>query len=184
MKQLLYGDPRAAHRLLEVVTRVTERYVAAQVRAGAQAIQLFDSWAGLLAPEEYREFDLRYARRVLERLRAEAVPRIYFALDAAHLLEEVRECGADVVGLDWRVPLDEASARLGHGFVLQGNLDPTVLLAPREALERRTIAVLEQGRAAPGHVFNLGHGVLPETPLRSLEALVETVQRQPVGRPR
>jgi uroporphyrinogen decarboxylase len=175
MRSLLVAEPAMAHRLLELVARVTERYLAAQVRAGAQAVQLFDTWAGLLAPDAYREFALRYARQVLEGLRGSGVPRIYFAVDAAHLLEAIGEAGADVLGVDWRVDLDEAARRIGGKPILQGNLDPAALLAPPPAIVRSAERVLARARGLGGHVFNLGHGVLPGTPLEHLETLVRTV---------
>jgi uroporphyrinogen decarboxylase len=177
-KALLYSDPRTAQRLLERIAALTERYVAAQVAAGAQAIQLFDTWAGMLDRPDFREFALRWARELFERLSGTGVPRIYFALDAAHLLPDLAGCGADVVSLDWRVDLASASAALGHRFVLQGNLDACALFAPPAELARRARAVLEAGRAAPGHLFNLGHGVLPDTPVENLEALVRLVQSE------
>lgn len=175
LKNVLYGDPQALHRLLDKVSNMTGSYLAAQIRAGAQAIQLFDTWAGLFGRADYREFGLRYTRRVLDGLRGQGVPLIYFALDASHLLAEMRESGADVISVDWRLDLDEVSERLGHGFVLQGNLDPTVLLAGPEATRRQARAVLTAGAGLPGHIFNLGHGVLPGTPLESVEALVAAV---------
>jgi uroporphyrinogen decarboxylase len=173
---LLYADPRLAHALLEKVAETTARYLEAQIEAGAQLVQLFDTWAGLLTRALYAEFALRYARRVLERLRPSGVPRIYFALDSAHLLDEMRDCGADVVGLDWRLDLAEASRRLDGRFVLQGNLDPCALLAAPAAVARRTREVLERAVGLPGHVFNLGHGILPRTPLDSVETLIRTVR--------
>lgn len=176
-RALVHGEPATAHRLLETLAATTADYLVAQVRAGAQAVQLFDTWAGLLDEAGYREFDLRYVRAIFERLAPERVPRVYFALDAAHVLEDLRDCGADVVGVDWRIGLREASRRLGGGRVLQGNLDPAVLLAPPPVIERRAAEVLEQAAGLPGHVFNLGHGVLPDTPLEHLLALVEAVGR-------
>lgn len=176
IKRLIYGDPATAHALLEKVAETTARYVAAQVEAGAQAIQLFDTWAGLLGPTEYAEFGLRYARRVLESLADSGVPRIYFALDAVHLLPQVRECGAEMLGMDWRIPLDEASRRVGPSYALQGNLDPCVLFASPEAIVAGANDVLDRARSIPGHVFNLGHGVLPQTPVEHVEALVRAVQ--------
>lgn len=176
LKRLLYSEPAASHALLEKVTATLERYLAAQVRAGAQAIQIFDTWAGLLGPADFREFALRYARRVLDSLRPLGVPLIYFALDSRHLMGEIRDCGADVVGVDWRTPLDEASRALDHRFVLQGNLDPCVLFASPGVIRDRARAVLDAGKAAPGHVFNLGHGILPGTPVEHAQALVETVR--------
>ncbi|MCP3979609.1 MAG: uroporphyrinogen decarboxylase [bacterium] len=176
-KRLLFAEPQLAHDILDRVTQVTERYVAAQVRAGAQAIQLFDSWAGLLDPALYREFALRYARRVFQATRSLNVPLIYFALNSAHLHEALAGCGADVVGADWRVPLDEVSRRLGGRFALQGNLDPCVLFAEPAKIESCVRATLEQARDLPGHVFNLGHGVLPQTPVEHVAAMVEAVRR-------
>jgi uroporphyrinogen decarboxylase len=176
-KRLLMGNPSAAHRLLEKITAVTEAYLAAQIRAGARAVQLFDTWAGLLDRATYREFGLRYAKRVLGHLDDCRVPRIYFALNSAHLWQEIRDCGAEVVGVDWRSELSSASEILEHRFVLQGNLDPGMLLAPVEAIERRSTEIIVQGRKLPGHIFNLGHGVLPETPVEHLQALVAAVKR-------
>jgi len=176
IKRLLFDAPRDAHRLLGKLAEATSRYLAAQVRAGAQAIQLFDTWAGLLGPEEYREFDLRYTRQVLQQLRAEGVPLVYFALNSAHLFEDIRDCGADVVGVDWRTPLDRASQLLGGRFALQGNLDPCVLLAAPEVIEERVRAILGRGKGLPGHIFNLGHGILPDTPVEHAQALVRAVR--------
>ncbi len=176
-KRLLIGEPAVAHRLLEKITAITEKYLAAQIRAGAQAVQLFDTWAGLLDRTCFREFALRYANRVLEFLRPHGVPLIYFALNATHLLEDIASCTADVIGVDWRLSLVEASERLDHKFVLQGNLDPCVLLAPADEIERRVAAIVDLGRRLPGHVFNLGHGVLPQTSVEHLELLVGAVKR-------
>jgi len=176
IKRLLYGDPSSAHALLEKVADLTVSYLKAQVEAGAQAIQLFDTWAGLLDRSSYREFGLRHACRVLDELRPSGVPLIYFALNSNHLLEEVRECGADVVGADWRLPLDDVSDRLGQRFPLQGNLDPCVLLTSPEVVEQRARLVLERARDLPGHIFNLGHGILPPTPVENVEALMRAVR--------
>lgn len=178
IKRLIFGDAATAHRLMEKLADATARHLLAQIDAGAQAIQLFDTWAGLLAPLEYREFDLRYTRKVLDRLRDSGVPRIYFALNSHHLFDEIRECGAEVIGVDWRTPLDRASERLDHRFALQGNLDPCVLLASPEVIADRARRVLEQASGLPGHVFNLGHGILPDTPVEHAQALVQAVQGQ------
>ena len=181
VKRMLYGDPGTAHRLLEKIAATSEGYLSAQVRAGAQAIQIFDTWAGILSPEEYREFALRYARRLANTLKGLDVPVIYFALNAAHLMEEIRECGADVVGVDWRLGLGDASRRLGGRFVLQGNLDPCVLLSSPEAITPRATRVLEEGASVPGHIFNLGHGILPDTPVENARLLVEIVRNRGVS---
>jgi uroporphyrinogen decarboxylase len=176
VKRLLFGAPDAAHALLGKVTELTVAYLEAQIDAGAQAVQLFDTWAGMLGPDDYREFALRWAKEVLERLRPKDVPRIYFALDSAHLWGEIRHCGADVAGVDWRTPLDVASAALGDGFAVQGNLDPATLFAPPEVVDRRVRAIVKKGAGLPGHVFNLGHGIFPDTPVESVEALVRAVR--------
>jgi uroporphyrinogen decarboxylase len=176
-RAMLHAAPGLAHALLDRLAAVTADYLLAQARAGAQALQLFDSWAGLCAAPGYREFGLRHARAVIDRVREADVPVVYFALGAAHLLEEIRDCGADVVGVDWRVPLSQASQRLDHRFVLQGNLDPCALLAPPESVAAQVRKVLDEGASAPGHVFNLGHGVLPETPVEHAQAVVETVRQ-------
>lgn len=182
VKRMLYADPATAHRLLEKCAETLERYLLAQVRAGAQAIQVFDTWGGLLAPDDFREFALRYARRVLDALRDAGVPRIYFALNGAHLLDEIRECGAEVVGLDWRTGIAEASRRLGPSFALQGNLDPCVLMASPAVIAARAARIVEEGALAPGHIFNLGHGILPETPVENAQALVESLRAVRVER--
>jgi uroporphyrinogen decarboxylase len=175
-KRLVFGEPAAAHRLLEKVAEATEKHVAAQIEAGAQAIQLFDTWAGLLAADEYGEFGLRYAARVIDALRPAGLPLIYFAFGACHLFETIRDCGADVVGIDWRMPLGRASEALGHRFVLQGNLDPSILLSSAATIERHAARVLDEAKEIPGHIFNLGHGILPSTPVEHLQALVEFVK--------
>lgn len=175
-KEMLFREPALAHELLAKLARTTRDYLAAQIEAGASAVQLFDSWAGLLSERDYREFSLPYVRDVLEPLGASGAPRIYFALDAAHLYETVAASGADVIGVDWRVDLPTAARRIGAHLPLQGNLDPTVLFGSRETVTARAREILEEGRTLPGHVFNLGHGVLPDTPLENLEHLVRTVQ--------
>ena len=175
-KRMLFAEPALAHALLDFLAEAQSRYLVAQARAGAQAIQVFDTWAGLLPAADFREFALDPARRVIEAVRATGVPVVYFALDAAHAWSTIRECGADVVGVDWRSALTDADAALGHGFALQGNLDPCVLLAEPETVRRRTRAMLESARGLPGYVANLGHGILPGTPVESALAFVDTVK--------
>jgi len=175
-KRMLYAAPDVAHELLDKTTETTIRYLVAQVRAGAQAIQLFDTWAGLVSASDYAVFSLPYAKRVLDAVRAEGVPTIYFALDAAHAATEVAASGADVLGADWRAGLASASRAFGGGRVLQGNLDPAVLLADAATVRRRTLAMLRDGAGLPGHIANLGHGILPETPVDNAIAFVETVK--------
>ena len=168
-KRMLYGAPELAEALLDKTTETTIRYLVAQVRAGAQAIQLFDTWAGLVSAADYANFSLPYVKRVLAAVAAEGVPTIYFALNAAHAAREVASCGADVLGADWRTPLSGTHP-------LQGNLDPCVLLADVATVRRRTVAMLQDGAGLPGHIANLGHGILPETPVDNAIAFVETVK--------
>jgi uroporphyrinogen decarboxylase len=175
-KRMLYASPELAHALLDKVTQTTIRYLVAQVRAGAQAIQLFDTWAGLVSAADYATFSLPYVKRVLDAVRAEGVPTIYFALDAAHAAASVSKCGADVIGADWRSSLADASRALGGRLPLQGNLDPCALLADVATVRRLTLAMLADGATIPGHIANLGHGILPETPVENAIAFVETVK--------
>ena len=175
-KRMLYGAPEVAHALLEKVTQATIAYLVAQAGAGAQAIQLFDTWAGLVSNADHATFSLPYAKRVIDAVRASGVPVIYFGLDAAHAAESIRRCGADVLGVDWRTALPDASRALGGDAVLQGNLDPCVLLAAPETIRERTLAMLREGATLRGHVANLGHGILPNTPVDGAIAFVETVR--------
>jgi uroporphyrinogen decarboxylase len=175
-KRMLYAAPEVAHGLLEKTTQTTIRYLVAQVRAGAQAIQVFDTWAGLVSSADYRTFSLPYAKRVLDAVRAEGAPTIYFALDAAHAAGAVATCGADVLGADWRSSLQDAARAFGGAPVLQGNLDPCVLLADTATVRRRTLAMLQDGAGLRGHIANLGHGILPETPVENAIEFVETVK--------
>jgi uroporphyrinogen decarboxylase len=175
-KRLLFADPALAHALLDKITACTIDYLAAQVRAGARLLQLFDSWAGALAPDEYRAFALPYARRVVDALRPSGVPFIYFCNEGATLLADAATSGAGVLGIDFRVPLDQARAIVGNQLTLQGNLDPCALFAQPAEIERRAADILRRaGRTR--HVFNLGHGILPPTPVEHAQALVEIVHR-------
>jgi uroporphyrinogen decarboxylase len=172
---LLYRDPDGSRLLLEKLADLAADCLELQIVSGASAVQIFDSWAGVLDADDYRAFALPAVQRMMPRLRKLGVPIVYFAVAAGHQLEAAAETGADVIGLCWRTPLDVARRRLGARLALQGNLDPHVLLAPPEVVRARARDVLERGGAAPGHVMNLGHGILPETPIASVEALVETV---------
>ena len=142
---------------------------------GAQALQVFDSWAGALGPDDYRRYVLPWSRKLFERLAATGVPLIHFGVETATLLELMRDAGGDVIGLDWRVPLDEGWAWIGEDRAVQGNLDPVALFAPRPELERRVRDVLRRAGGRPGHIFNLGHGILPGTPVDQVRAVVDLV---------
>ncbi len=157
----MYGQPALWDALMTALADITISFLQVQVAAGASAVQLFDSWVGALSPEDYRRSVLPHSQRIFEALAGTGVPRIHFGVGTGELLRLMGEAGADVVGVDWRVPLDEAARRIGPGRALQGNLDPALLLAPWPVIEERARDVLDRGRAAEGHVFNLGHGVLP-----------------------
>jgi uroporphyrinogen decarboxylase len=174
-KRFMYAEPRAWHALLARLAELVGGYLAAQARAGAQALQLFDSWVGCLSPADYVAYVLPHSERALELARAAGVPVIHFGTDTATLLADFARAGGDVIGVDWRIPLDVAWERIGPGRAIQGNLDPVALLAPAAELERQVRAVLARAGGRPGHVFNLGHGVLPETPVEALQAVVEWV---------
>jgi uroporphyrinogen decarboxylase len=174
-KALMYGNPKAWHRLCVLFADTAADYLAAQVEAGADAVQLFDSWVGVLSPADYREFVLPHTRSIFDRLKATGAPTIHFGTGTATLLSLIAEAGGDVVGADWRIPLDDAWALIGKDRAVQGNLDPTLLFAPRERLLAGADDVLRRAAGRPGHIFNLGHGILPGTPVEQVEALANHV---------
>jgi uroporphyrinogen decarboxylase len=159
------------------LAEISAAYLDVQVAAGASAVQLFDSWAGALSLDDYVAFVQPHSRTVLERIGETGVPRIHFGVVTGELLGAMADAGADVVGVDWRVPLGEAVRRIGRDLAVQGNLDPALVFAPRDVLHAKAARVLEQGRSAPGHIFNLGHGVLPTTDPDALTDLVAYVHR-------
>jgi uroporphyrinogen decarboxylase len=175
VKGLMMGQPDVWRCLMDKLTDVVGGYLLAQAQAGAQAIQLFDSWVGQLSPVDYRELVLPYSRRAIEIAQGAGVPVIHFGTDTGGMLELIREAGGDVIGVDWRIDLSAAWQRLGPGVAVQGNLDPVALLAPWTALEKRAHDVLDQAAGRPGHIFNLGHGILPDTPVDNVSRLVDTV---------
>jgi uroporphyrinogen decarboxylase len=184
-KALMYGEPATWHRLAALLADVVGDYLRAQVEAGAQAVQVFDSWVGALDEADYREFVLPHCRRIFEALSGSDLPQIHFGTGTGHLLAAQREAGGSVIGVDWRTPLDEGWRRAGEGVAVQGNLDPTLLFAPRERLLERVDEVLRRAGGRPGHVFNLGHGILPGTPPDAVKAVVDhvhqaTARAQPV----
>ncbi len=174
-KQLMYSDPELWHALLGRIAAIAGQFLRLQVEAGASAIQLFDSWAGTLSLADYETYVKPHSTAVLESVADLGVPRIHFGVGTGELLHSMGQAGADVVGVDWRVPLDEAVRRVGPGKAVQGNLDPTLLFAPTEVVHARAAEIIEAGRNAEGHVFNLGHGVLPATDPDSLSRLVDFV---------
>ncbi|MGH3354597.1 MAG: uroporphyrinogen decarboxylase [Nocardioidaceae bacterium] len=177
-KAMMHGAPEVWHALAGRLAEISAAFLHVQVAAGAAAVQLFDSWAGALSPDDYVEFVLPHSRRVLESIAGTGVPRIHFGVGTGELLRLMGDAGADVVGVDWRVPLDAAAHRLGGEYAVQGNLDPAVVFAPADVVATKTRQVLDRGRAAPGHVFNLGHGVLPATDPGVLKQVVDLVHEE------
>jgi len=201
-KQLMHAQPDAWHMLMSKLSAMVSDYVLAQVAAGADAVQIFDSWAGALAPDDYAEYVLPYVQQVTAKIKAidmtedqrpktkdqetgelssfvlrpsSAVPVIYFGTDMSGMLPLLRQTGADVIGVDWRIQLDDAWAQLGPGLAVQGNLDPMTLFAPWPRIEQRAAAILDRAAGRPGHIFNLGHGILTETPVDHVARLAEFV---------
>jgi uroporphyrinogen decarboxylase len=175
-KKMMYAAGPAWPMLMEKLVTVLAEYAQQQVEAGADVIQIFDSWAGALSVADYRRFCLAPTTELVQRVRAMGVPVIYFGVDTASLLPAMRETGADVIGLDWRIPLDEGWRAVGHGTAVQGNLDPITLFAPDDILKARVEDVLHAAAGRTGHIFNLGHGIVPETPVEAVMKVVEWVK--------
>lgn len=176
-KQFMYREPEAWHRLLDKLARVVTGYLRRQIRAGAEAVQLFDSWVGCLSPGDYAEYVLPHVQLIFDGLKREQVPLIHFGTGTGSLLRLMRQAGGDVIGLDWRVHLDDGWQTVGHDVAIQGNLDPVALFAPLHEIERRVEEVLRRAAGRPGHIFNLGHGILPNTPVESVAATAEMVHK-------
>jgi len=173
-KRLMYDDAGAWHAMMSLLARALAKYLNAQIEAGAQAVQLFDSWVGCLSPDDYREFVLPHTQGVIRNVKP-GVPVIHFGTGTAALLELMREAGGDVIGVDWRVRLDDAWRRVGHDVAVMGNLDPVTLFANQDVLRAQAKRILDQAQGRVGHIFNLGHGILPQTPVENVIALVEMV---------
>jgi uroporphyrinogen decarboxylase len=181
-KALMYGAPAAWHRFCDLIADLIGDYLIAQIEAGVDAVQVFDSWVGALNAADYREFILPHTRRIFERLAADSAgsttPTIHFGVGTGAILGEIREAGGSVIGADWRIPLDEAWARIGSDRGIQGNLDPTLLLGPLDRIFAATDDVLARAAGRPGHIFNLGHGILPTTPVEHVQALARYVHQK------
>ena len=176
-KQLMYCEPKAWHQLMDKFARVITGYLRRQIKAGAQAIQLFDSWVGCLSVGDYVEYVLPHVQLIFEGLKREGVPMIHFGTGTSAMLRQMREAGGDVIGVDWRIHLDEAWATVGHDVAVQGNLDPLTLFAPLHEIERRVADILRRAGGRPGHIFNLGHGILPTTPIEHVAATIDMVHK-------
>ncbi|HLP17354.1 MAG TPA: uroporphyrinogen decarboxylase [Bacteroidota bacterium] len=177
IKELVYSNPSDAHALLSKLAQSVARYLSCQIDAGAQTVQIFDTWGGILAPEEFEEFSLRYIREVVSEVKKKGVPVIVFCKDCGYALERIAATGADCVGLDWTTDIRTSRQRVGANVALQGNLDPTILFSTPARIEQGVRSILEKFGAGSGHVFNLGHGILPETPVENVRAFVEAVKK-------
>jgi uroporphyrinogen decarboxylase len=173
-KKLIYSNPGAWRPLMERLSSLTAKYLNAQIAAGAEAVQLFDSWAGCLSPDDYERYVLPHTRATIAGL-TPGIPVIHFSTGTSGFLKSVRTAGGDIIGVDWRVCLDQAWEHIGYDVGIQGNLDPAALLAAPKEIRRRVGDILERAGNRPGHIFNLGHGVLPETPVENVIAMVEAV---------
>jgi uroporphyrinogen decarboxylase len=173
-KALMYGHPEAWHRLCEKLSRVVADFLLAQIEAGVDAVQVFDSWVGALDATDYREFAFPHTRVIFDAI-GKQVPTIHFGTGTSTILEELRDAGGDVIGVDWRIPIDDAWSRIGDGHAVQGNLDPTLLLGPPARMMHQTDAVLRRVGGRAGHIFNLGHGILPSTPVEHVQMLAHYV---------
>jgi uroporphyrinogen decarboxylase len=176
-KKMMYQNPGLFAALFDKITATVIDYLSAQIRAGAQAVQIFDSWAGILSPFDYENVIFPYVKSAIKTLKKHDVPVIYFVNDCAGILDIAKKCGADVIGIDWRVDMGRAVKGLGKKVSVQGNLDPLVLFGPKEHIEERVQDILNKAGSARGHIFNLGHGILPETPVENAVAMVEAVHR-------
>lgn len=177
-KSLMYGHPADWHRLCALLADIVADYLSAQIDAGVDAIQIFDSWVGALNARDYREFILPHTKRIFDALAGRDVPTIHFGVGTGAILEDLRDAGGSVIGVDWRTPLDEAWERIGFDHGVQGNLDPTLLLGPLDRVLAGADEVLQRAAGRPGHIFNLGHGILPSTPVERVQELARYVHRQ------
>jgi len=175
IKAIMFQQPRVMHALLDKVAKATTAYLNAQIDAGVQAIQLFDSWAGSLAPVDFSEFAVRYSRQVIEGLKRDDIPVIYFAQGNPAVLGRAKDVGSDVIGVDWRIEMKDAWDVLAPDVAVQGNLDPTCLFLPPDKIRARVKEIIDQVGHQPGHVFNLGHGILPQTPVENARAFIDAV---------
>jgi uroporphyrinogen decarboxylase len=175
-KKMMYSSPSVWDELMRKIVAVVSEYAAEQVSAGADVIQIFDSWVGCLSVEDYRRYVLPHATKLVKLIQKTSAPVIYFGTETATLLPSMKETGAEVIGLDWRIPLDEGWRAVGNRGAVQGNLDPVLLFADRDELESRTEEILRRASGRAGHIFNLGHGILPETPVENVKAVAHFVQ--------
>lgn len=180
VKELIYTQPLEAHLLLDKLSKAVGDYLCAKIDAGAQTVQIFDTWGGILPPDEFIEFSLQYITKVVEQVKSKGVPIIVFCKDCVHSLDAIADIGADVVGLDWTIDIGNARMQIGSKVALQGNLDPTVLYASPEKIRSSVIRILEKYGKGSGHIFNLGHGILPDIPPDHARAFIQSVKEESV----
>jgi uroporphyrinogen decarboxylase len=180
---MMYAEPEAWNALMAKLAEVVRKYLRAQIVAGAQVVQLFDSWVGQLSPDDYREYVLPHVKHILADVMTAGVPVIHFGTGTHSLLELQRDAGGHVIGLDWRTPLAEGWDRVGHDRAVQGNMDPTVLFAPIDVAKKHAQRVLDAAGGRQGHIFNLGHGILPETPVDTVKAVIDFVHEASAKKP-
>jgi uroporphyrinogen decarboxylase len=178
IKELIYSNPKEAHGLLDKLARTVAVYLSAKIEAGAQAVQIFDTWGGILPPDEFKEFSLRYIEQVLQLLKRNGAPTIVFCKDCGHSIEAIADTGCDVVGLDWSIDIEKARMMVGGYVALQGNLDPTMLYAPPDRIHNGVTKILAKFGNGSGHIFNLGHGILPDIPVEHVKAFVQAVKEE------
>jgi uroporphyrinogen decarboxylase len=176
-KSMFNKEPALFLKLMEKISQTVSYYLKAQIKAGAQALQIFDTWAGILSPDDFVQFELPFVKQIISYINEPSVPIIYFVNTCCGLLEQIKTSGADVIGIDWRISMSDAVQRLGKNFVVQGNLDPCALFSPVNKIEEQVKKILENGHYAKGHIFNVGHGILPQTPVENVKAVVEMVHR-------
>ncbi len=181
IKRMLYGNPLLLHQLLGKLAEAVAAYVRAQIEAGAQAIQIFDTWGGVLAPDDFREFSLRYIEQILHSAKTEGVPFIVFCKGALHSVKEIAASGADVIGIDWMADIGRVRDAIEAKTALQGNLDPALLYAPPSRIRSEVKTILEKYGKGNGHIFNLGHGIFPDTPVENAKAFVDAVKEESVA---
>ena len=182
LKKMMYQAPDLYHSLMTMITDTVIKYLGAQVDAGAQALQLFDTWAGILSEYDYRKYAFPYTKRIFDTVKRDNIPVIHFINGCSSLIEAMKETGPDVIAVDWRISMKEARQRIGSGFAVQGNLEPTCLFLPEKEMEERIAMVLDEAGSEPGHIFNLGHGIMPQNTVKSAAHLVDTVHRLSAGK--
>lgn len=178
IKKLIYSNPKLAHSLLEKISNAVSAYLSAKIEAGANAVQIFDTWGGILSPKDFEEFSLRYVKQIIANIKRKDEPVIYFGKGVHYKLNEMADCGADVIGLDWTMDLGEVRNKIGDKVALQGNMDPTMLYAPKEKIREEVKRILSSYGKGSGHIFNLGHGILPDVDPSNAKALVEFVKEE------